>query len=121
MEIFNYLLMQAEPVASDAGGTTGQDPGGSFFSVIFLFVILFGIMYIFLILPQKRREKQHRAMVSELKKNDRVVTAGGLHGIVMSVKDDKVVLKVDDDKDVKVTVNQGSIAQVVPKEEQNKE
>jgi preprotein translocase subunit YajC len=115
--------MQAAPVTSEAGEATGQGAAdqGSPFSLIFLFVILFGIMYVFLILPQKRREKSHRAMLSELKKNDRVVTAGGLHGIVMSVKEGSVVLKIDDDKDIKVTVNTGSIAQVVPKEQKDDE
>ncbi len=88
---------------------------------IFLFVILFGIMYVFLILPQKQRDKKHRAMLSELKKNDRVVTAGGMHGIIMSVKDGTAILKVDDDKDVKITVNLASIAQVAPREEQEAE
>jgi len=111
--------MQAEPVASNAGETTGQaGGGGGAYSTIFLFVILFGIMYVFLIMPQKQRDKKHRAMLSELKKNDRVVTAGGVHGIIMSVKDGTATLKVDDDKDVKITVNLASIAQVVPKEEQ---
>jgi preprotein translocase subunit YajC len=75
-------------------------------------------MYMFLIMPQKRREKQHRAMLGELKKNDHVVTAGGIHGVVMSVKEGTVVLKIDEAKDVKITVNVGSIAQVVPKGEQ---
>jgi preprotein translocase subunit YajC len=113
------ILMQAEPVASNAAETTGQvGGGGSPYSTIFLFVILFGIMYVFLIMPQKQRDKKHRAMLSELKKNDRVVTAGGVHGIIMSVKDSTAILKVDDDKDVKITVNLASIAQVVSREEQ---
>lgn len=117
MDLISRILMQAEPVASNASETTGQGGGGSAMPTIFLFVILFGIMYVFLILPQKQRDKKHRAMLSEIKKNDRVVTAGGMHGIIMSVKDGAAILKVDDDKDVKITVNLASIAQVVPKEE----
>ena len=118
MESLYYFLMQAQPVTSEAGQTTGNGAAaGGGFSLIFLFVVLFGIMYVFLIMPQKRKDKRHRAMLSELNKNDRVVTAGGMHGIVMSVKEGTVVLKVDDTKDIKITVNTGSIAQVVPKDE----
>jgi preprotein translocase subunit YajC len=113
--------MQAQPVASEAAPATGQGAAGSPFSLIFLFVILFGIMYVFLIMPQKRKEKQHRAMLSEIKKNDKVITAGGVHGIVMSVKEGTAVLKIDEAKDVKITVNVGSISQVVPKEEKESE
>ena len=119
MESLYFTLMQT---ASETQATTGQaGDQGSPFSILFLFIILFGIMYVFLIMPQKKREKQHRAMLSELTKNDRVITAGGIHGIIMSVKDDKAVIKIDDDKDVKITVNVGSIATIVPKDEPEKE
>ncbi len=119
METFFLFLMQAEQTVSETAPASGQGGGGggSPLSLLFPFILIFGIMYVFLILPQKRRDKRHRAMVAELKKNDRVVTSGGIHGIVMSVKEGAVVLKVDDSKDVKITVNQGSVAQVVPKEE----
>jgi preprotein translocase subunit YajC len=103
-------------------GTSPQtESSGNILSLLFPFILILGIMYIFLFLPQKRRDKQHRAMLSELKKNDHVVTAGGLHGIVMSVKEGAVVLKIDDAKDIKVTVNTGSIAQVMPRGEQESE
>jgi len=115
--------MQAAPVSSEAAGTTGQGGGPStnLINILFPFIIIFAIMYIFLIMPQKRKDKQHRAMLSQLNKNDRVVTAGGIHAFVMSVKEGTVVLKIDDDKDVKITVNVGSIAQVIPKGEKESE
>ena len=87
--------------------------------VIFM-VLLFGIFYVFLILPQRRREKERRAMLSSLRKNDRVVTIGGIHGVVHSIKEDKVVLKVDEN--TKITVSMSAIAGVErPKEEEKKE
>jgi len=114
VETFFLSLLQA---SGETQGTTGQAGEGNPFSILFLFVILFGIMYVFLIMPQKKRDKKHRAMLSELAKNDRVVTAGGIHAIVMSVKDDAAILKIDDDKDIKITVSLGSIAHVIPKDE----
>jgi len=87
--------------------------------VIFM-VLLFGIFYVFLILPQRRREKERRAMLSALRKNDKVVTIGGIHGVVHSIKDDKVVIKVDEN--TKITVSTSAIAGVErPKEEDKKE
>jgi len=119
MQFFYYLIMQAGQVSGEtaqATGQAGQDGGGNPYSVLILFGALLLIMYLFLIHPQRTRDKRHRAMLSELKKNDRVVTTGGIHGIVMSVKDGAVVLKIDEAKDIKITVSVGSIGQVVPRE-----
>ena len=118
-----WVIMQCGQMQSQTSGTTPQteQSGGNILSLLFPFILILGIMYIFLFLPQKRRDKRHRAMLSELKKNDHVVTAGGMHGIVMSVKEGAVVLKIDDAKDIKVTVNTGSIAQVIPKSGQESE
>ena len=82
--------------------------------LIFL-VMIFAIMYIFLILPQRRKQRQHQQMLASLKKNDRVITIGGIHGVVHSIKDDKIVLKVDDN--AKLTFSLSSVASVERKEE----
>ena len=66
MESLYYLVsLVVQEAASGTSGTTQEASGqtGSPFSLIFLFVILFGIMYVFLILPQKQRDKRHRAML----------------------------------------------------------
>jgi len=85
--------------------------------VIFM-VLLFGIFYVFLILPQRRREKERRAMLSALRKNDKVVTIGGIHGVVHSIKDDRVVIKVDEN--TKITVSMSAIAGVERAKEEDK-
>ena len=76
-------------------------------------ILIFGIFYFLLIKPQQDRQKQHAKMVSELKKNDEVITAGGIHGIVVNVKDTSVVIKVDEN--VKVEVEKTHISQVTKK------
>jgi len=73
---------------------------------------------VFLILPQRRREKERRAMLSSLRKNDKVVTIGGIHGVVHSIRDDKVVLKVDEN--TKITVSMSAIAGVERSKEEDK-
>ncbi|MBU1006444.1 MAG: preprotein translocase subunit YajC [Candidatus Omnitrophica bacterium] len=71
-------------------------------------IFIFGIFYFLLIRPQKKKQKEHENMVSELKKNDEVVTNGGVHGTVMNVKDVTLVLKIDEN--VKIEINKSAIA-----------
>ena len=76
-------------------------------------VLIFGIFYFLLIKPQQDKQKQHAKMVSELKKNDEVITAGGMHGVVMNVKDTSVTIKVDEN--VKIEVEKTHVSQVMKK------
>jgi len=70
-------------------------------------VLIFIVFYFLLIRPQKKTQDEHKKMVAGLKKNDEVITAGGIHGTIMNVKDTTVTLKVDDN--VKVEVQKSSI------------
>ena len=60
------------------------------------FVAIIGIFYFFLIRPQNKKQKETEKMRAALKKGDKVVTIGGIHGVVSSVKEKTVVVKVDD-------------------------
>jgi preprotein translocase subunit YajC len=62
--------------------------------------------------PQRKREQERQAMIEKLKKNDRVLTTGGIYGYVHSVRDNVVVLKVDEDSDVKLRVAKSAISLV---------
>jgi len=80
--------------------------------ILFLFVIF----YFLLIRPQQKKTKGHRAMISALKKGDRVVTGGGIHGRITALDDTVVSVEVADEVNIKV--NRGNIATlVVPKSE----
>ena len=71
-------------------------------------ILIFVIFYFLLIKPQKKQQDEHKKMVASLKKNDEVITAGGIHGTIVNVKEHTVTLKVDDN--VKVEVQKGSIS-----------
>ena len=71
-------------------------------------ILVFIVFYFLLIKPQKKQQDEHKKMIAGLKKNDEVITAGGIHGTIMNVKDHTVTLKVDDN--VKVEVQKGSIS-----------
>lgn len=77
-------------------------------------ILIFGIFYFLLIKPQQDKQKQHQKLLSDLKKNDEVITAGGIHGVVVNVKDSTIVIKVDEN--VKVEVEKTHISQVTKKQ-----
>jgi len=71
-------------------------------------VFIFAIFYFILIRPQQKKQKDHQKMISELKKNDEVVTNGGIHGTVTNLKDNTLTLRIDDN--VKIEINKSAIA-----------
>ncbi len=82
---------------------------------MFPFVIVFGIFYFLVIKPEKNKQKEKKEKVANLKKNDHVVSAGGLHGTVVNVKPTTVIVRVDDN--VKIEIDKEAIATVKGKNE----
>ena len=82
-------------------------------------VVVMGIFYVLLILPQQRRQKQHRAMLEALKNGDKVVTSGGIYGTVSGMDGDTLILKIADTGSaaVKIRVARSAIAQVEASED----
>ncbi|BBH19282.1 hypothetical protein Back11_06270 [Paenibacillus baekrokdamisoli] len=74
------------------------------------FVLMFAVFYFLLIRPQQRKSKVRNAMLSQLKKGDKIVTIGGMHGTIMEISDDIVVLRVNDA--TKITFDRSSINNV---------
>ncbi len=73
-------------------------------------IIVFVIFYFLLIKPQKAKQSEHQKMVQNLKKNDEVVTAGGIYGTIVNVKDATVILRIDDN--VKIEIQKDFISVV---------
>ena len=59
-------------------------------------ILIFGIFYFLVIMPEKKKQKSHQELVKNLAKNDEVVTAAGIHGVVVNVKEKTVVLRLDE-------------------------
>ena len=95
-----YFPLQAQPAAGQAaaGGQAG-------FWVMIL--LLFGVMYFFMIRPQRKQQKELETFRAGLKKGDKVVTTGGIYGTVDEVTDRTVLIKVDGD--VKLRMDKNSI------------
>lgn len=98
-------------VLLQAAGGKGS-PGGMM-SLLLPFILMFVVMYFLILRPQKKKEKERKALLSRIRKNDRVVTAGGIHGVIASVRENEVIVRVDDSKDIKIKVDRNSIATVL--------
>lgn len=100
--------------AAEVAYAAGQPPGGGggdAFGFIFLLAGTFAIFYFLIIRPQQKERKKREAMLTALKRGDRVVTTGGLHGTVVGLNEQTVILKIADQ--VKVEVDRGAIGRVV--------
>ena len=104
-------------VLAQASGTAsgGPPPSGiqQLVASMFPMELVFGILYLLLIRPQQTKAKEHSEMLSRLKAGDRVVTNGGVHGLVKSVKDKSVMLEVA--KGVEVEFARAAIGTIMNK------
>lgn len=89
--------------------------GGSPWGMLPAFLVIGVLFYLMLIRPQRKEQQQRQAMVEAIKKSDRVVTVGGLYGVVTNVRKelDQVSLNVDEKTGTVVRVTMGSIARVL--------
>lgn len=110
--------MQAEGTTTAQGAPASPEgtrppPQGQFSEMLLMFGLMFVVLYLLVLRPQQRREKERQAMLKDLKKNDRVLTSGGLYGVVMNLSDEVVTLKVDENHNVRMRFARSAIASVV--------
>ncbi len=91
------------------GGAAGQSAGG--FSSFIPLILMFVIFYFLLIRPQQKKSKEHREMISNVKKGDRIVTSGGIHGDVTHVGETTMTVKIADK--VRIKLARGNVAALV--------
>ncbi|MEW6061243.1 MAG: preprotein translocase subunit YajC [Bacteroidota bacterium] len=84
--------------------------GGEIYSTLIMFALIIGIFYFMIIRPQQKRQKEREKLLSAIKKGDKIITAGGIHGEIVGI-DEKTVLVEIADK-VKVKLERNSIAVV---------
>ncbi len=113
MELLGTLIL----AESTGGGTTPSAPGpGSNYMWIGLLLMI--VVFYTVILGGSRKEKKKRQeMLAAIKKNDRVMTIGGIIGSVVFVSDTEVSLKVDESANVKITVTRSAIQKVLAEDE----
>lgn len=96
----------------------GEQGGGSMISTLIMFAAIFAIFYFMIIRPQQKRQKEREKMLGQLKKGDKVLTNGGIYGIVAGI-DDKTVL-VEVANNIKLKFDRASITSVNPQDQTDK-
>jgi len=104
------LISTAFAMGSAEGGQAAGGLAG-FLPII----ILFAIFYFLLIRPQQKKAKEHREMISNLKKGNRIVTSGGIYGTITTIDDTTIGLEIAEK--VKIKVSRGNVAAVVSEPE----
>lgn len=86
-------------------------PQGSMLGMFLPLALIFVIFYIFIIRPQNKKQKETQKMIDALKKGDKIVTIGGIHGTISSTKEQTVIVKVDEN--TKIEFSRSAIASVI--------
>jgi len=100
--------------AMGTGGTGGTGGGGGYGAFIPL-VLMFAIFYFLLIRPQQKKAKMHKQMLASVRKGDKIVSSGGLHGVVTGISEDVVTMEIA--PKVRVKISRGSVAGVLRRDE----
>jgi preprotein translocase subunit YajC len=115
----DFLTRLVLLAADEAAPPPADAPAGSPLTSMLLFFVPIGILFWLLLWrPQKAEQARRMAMLREVKPNDHVVTAGGIHGVVTNVhrEADIVTIKVDEGSNTKLRVSLGAIARVMTEE-----
>jgi preprotein translocase subunit YajC len=101
------------------GGSAGGSASGQMMTTFVTFGLVILIFYFLIIRPQNKKQKQTQKMIAALKKGDKVATIGGIRGTVTSVKEQTVVVKVDEN--LKIEFSKNAVASVLDKKQAKEE
>ncbi len=110
MSILDLLFTNAFAMGPAPEGQAGGVQG--LIASLLPLILIFVVFYFLLIRPQQKRAKEHKAMIDNLKRGDKIITAGGIYGVIESVGNNTVVLKVAEN--VKIKIGKGYIAALRP-------
>lgn len=112
VEFIRTGLQLAEEVGTGGGTGTGNQGG---FEVMLMWLVPMGLFfYFFMIRPESKRRKEREQLLNSVKTKDKVVTIGGMHGTVVEVEKDEIVILVDPKKDVKLRFRRTAIDAIEP-------
>ena len=94
-----------------AMASQGQGSEGSLVSTLVMFGLIIGIFYFLILRPQQKRQKDRQKLLDALKKGDKVVTAGGVHGTIAGLDEKTVLLQVSDN--VKMKLERSAISTIL--------
>jgi preprotein translocase subunit YajC len=107
--MYNFILLEATAPAADAAAGSSS---GSWIILVGQIALLGALLYFMLIRPQKKQQKQLRAMLSTLAAGDSVLTSGGFYGVVIDVMDEIVIVEFGNNKNCRIPMKKSAIAEL---------
>ena len=111
--LFELLAQDSTPNGAGTQPADGSTSTGSAPNIFFGLLLAMIVFYVFLFRGQGKKRKQSEKMIQGLKKNDRIVTIGGIVGTVVATKEDEIVVRVDESSNIKMTFVRQSIQRVL--------
>jgi preprotein translocase subunit YajC len=103
------LFFLVEPAYAMGGGGGGQADANPIAQLL-PFVLMFVVLYMLILRPQMKKQKNQQKMIDELEKGARIVTSGGIHGTITNLKDDVIVVKIADN--VRVEMSRSAVSRI---------
>ena len=116
--LFNLPLMLLPSTEAGATGAASSANPLQSYGILIVMPLIILVFYFLVMRPQNKKQKEAKKMLEGLRKGDRVVTIGGLRGTVLSVKDDAVVLLVDEKTNTKLEYSKNAVSTVLKREEE---
>ena len=91
---------------------TQASPAAGLGMYVIMMVVVFGVMYFFMVRPQKKEQKRLQAMINEMAVGDAVVTTSGFYGIVIDITEDDVIVEFGNNKNCRIPMRKAAIAEV---------
>jgi preprotein translocase subunit YajC len=111
------ILLAGGCLPTTDGDAATSSLASSIWPMLIFIVVLFGLMYFVLIRPQRKRQRDHQDMLTELRKGAKVITAGGIYGQIESVSDDSFVLRIDSGATIRIAKSSVIMKQSEPEPE----
>lgn len=89
---------------------TPENTNNPLIQFVIPYILIFFIFYFIVLKPQKDKQKERQQLLSNVKKNDEIITTSGIHGTVVNIKDATVIIRIDDN--VKIEINKDAIATI---------
>ena len=109
--MWQRAIIFAQTISGEGAGVVEQPQGPGLSGSLLFMMVIFGIMWFLLILPNQRRDKKRKELLASLSKGDKVVTMGGICGTIVGLNDATVVLKVSDSPLLKIEFVRSSVSQ----------
>lgn len=97
------IAKAAEAAQNAAGGAPEPGPWAAIFSTLFYLLLMVGLFYLFFFRPQQQQQKQRQAMLNSLKKGDRIITTGGIHGQITEIHGDELTVRIADKVEIRLS------------------